>query len=416
MNKVPKIGLKKAFKFNPYSSEFRTNPYPIYHRLRFEEPVHKSFVGGDWVLTRYADVKAVLRSNRIRSHDQPELIKEKNQYLQNRGRNLNTLAQISNKILFYMNPPDHHRLRSLVVKAFSPLVVERMRPRIHKIVDDLLEQVQNKGNMDIIADIAGPLPVIVIGKMLGIPIEAQEQLHQWSNVLSRILDSLVSLEEYEILNRVIGEFQDYLRGLIIEREKNPQEDLISALIAAREQSDKLTLEELLAICILLFATGEETTVNTIGNGMLALLHHPDQMEQLKKEPTIIQSAVEEILRYDSPVQLTARVAIDNIEIGNQTIQAGEKLILCLGAANRDPYQFPNPDQFNIHRYQDNHVAFGDGIHYCLGAALARVQAQIAINTLLQQFPDLQLASDKLEWRKNIALRGLKSLPVTFTYK
>ncbi|BAZ51605.1 cytochrome P450 like protein [Nostoc sp. NIES-4103] len=411
-----KIASKKAFIFNPYSFEFRTNPYPIYHRLRLEEPVHKSFVGGDWVLTRYADIKAVLRSNRIRSHDQPELLKEKNQYLQNQGRNLNNLAQISNKILFYMNPPDHHRLRSLVVKAFSPLVVERMRPHIQKIVDELLEQVKNQGHMDIIADIAGPLPVIVIGKMLGIPIEAQQQLHQWSHVLSRILDSLVSLEEYEILNQVIAEFQDYLRGLIIEREKQPQEDLISALIAAREESDKLSQEELLAICILLFATGEETTVNTIGNGMLALLHHPEQMQQLKREPTMIQSAVEEILRYDSPVQLTARVAIDNLEIGNQTIPAGEKLILCLGAANRDPEQFPNPDEFNIKRYQDSHLAFGDGIHYCLGAALARVQAQIAINTLLQEFSDLQLASDNLEWRKNIALRGLKTLPITFTCK
>ncbi|GAB1542960.1 cytochrome P450 [Scytonema sp. NUACC21] len=413
-DKTKKLGSAKAFKFNPFDREFRANPYPTYHRLRSEEPVHRYFVGGDWVLTRYADVKAVLKSGRVRSHDKPESIKERNQYLKDKGKNLNTLAYTSNQLLFYMNPPDHTRLRGLVVKAFSLSVVERMRPRIQGLVDELLNKVRDRGSMDIIADLASPLPVTVIGRMLGIPNEAQDQLHQWSNVLSRILDSLVSLEEYEAMNKAMEEFQEYLRTLVAEREKNPQEDLISALIAAREQSDKLSQEELLSTCILLFATGEETTVNTIGNGMLALLRHPEEMEKLKREPTIIQSAVEEILRYDSPVQITNRIAIDNLEIGNQTIQAGEKIVLCLGAANRDPSQFPDPDRLNIHRSENNHLAFGDGIHYCLGAALARAQAQIAINTLIQQFPDLQLASDKLEWRKNVALRGLTALPVTFT--
>ena len=409
-----KLRSAKAFKFNPFDKEFHANPYPTYHRLRCEDPVHQFFVGGDWVLTRYADVKAVLRSGRVRAHDLPELIQQKKQYLQDKGKNLNALAYTSNKFLFYMNPPDHTRLRGLVVKAFSPTVVERMRPRIQEIVNDLLDQVRNKGTMDVIADLASPLPVTVIGKMLGIPKEAQDQLHQWSNVLSRFLDSLVSLEEYEVLNKAIEEFQEYLRDLVTKREKDPQEDLISALIAAREQGERLSQEELLATCILLFVTGEETTVNTIGNGILALLRHPEQMETLKREPTIIQNAVEEILRYDSPVQTTMRIAIDNIEIGNRTIQTGEKIILCLGSANRDPAQFPNPDQLNLNRCENNHLAFGDGIHYCLGAALARTQAQIAINTLVQQFPDLKLASDKLEWRKNMVLRGLKTLPVTFT--
>ncbi len=404
----------KAFKFNPFNKEFHANPYPTYHRLRSEEPVHQLFVGGDWVLTRYGDVKAVLRSGLVRSHDQSELIQQKNQYLQDKGKNLNALVHISNKFLFYINPPDHTRLRGLVVKAFSPTVVERMRPRIQEIVNDLLDQVRNKGTMDVIADLASPLPVTVIGKMLGIPNEAQNQLHQWSNVLSRILDSLVSVEEYEILNKAIEEFQEYLRDLVAKREKDPQEDLISALIAAREENERLSQDELLATCILLFMTGEETTVNTIGNGILALLQHPEQMKTLIREPTIIQIAVEELLRYDSPVQMTKRIVIDNLEIGNQTIQAGEKIILCLGSANRDPAQFANPDQLNFNRCENNHLAFGDNIHYCLGASLARTQAQIAINTLVQQLPDLKLASDKLEWRKNMVLRGLKTLPVTFT--
>ncbi|MEH2162867.1 MAG: cytochrome P450 [Nostoc sp.] len=409
-----KLSSAKTFKFNPFNREFRTNPYPTYHHLRSEEPLHRYFVDGDWVLTRYVDVKAVLKSGRVCSHDKPELIKEKNQYLQGKQRNLNSLASISNRLLFYMNPPDHTRLRGLVTKAFSLTVVEQMRPRIQGIVNELLGKVQNTGNIDIIADLASPLPVTVIGSMLGIPNEAQDQLHQWSNVLSRILDALVSLEEYEAMNQAINEFQEYLRTLVAEREKNPQPDLISGLIAAREQGDKLSEEELLSTCILLFATGEETTVNTIGNGMLALLRHPEEMEKLKKEPTLIQNAVEEILRYDSPVQLTNRIVLENIEIGNQTIKAGEKILLCLGAANRDPAQFPDPDRLNINRSENNHLAFGDGIHYCLGATLARAQAQIAINTLLQQFPNLQLASDNLEWRKNLALRGLTSLPVTFS--
>ncbi|MBE8970982.1 cytochrome P450, partial [Nostocales cyanobacterium LEGE 12452] len=321
----------------------------------------------------------------------------------------------TSRFLFYMDSPNHTRLRNLVMKVFSPVIVEQMRPRIQEIVNELLDKVRHKGSMDIIADFAIPLPVTVISRLLGIPQEDQDQLNQWSNVLARILDSLVSLEEFETMNEVTEAFKEYLRALIAKREKQPQTDLISALIAVREQSDRLSEEELLATCIMLFATGEESTVNTIGNGMLALLNHPDEIEQLKTEPTKIQSAVEEILRYDSPVQTTTRIATVNFEIGNQTIQAGEKLVLCLGAANRDPVQFPDPDRLNINRNPNPHVAFGDGIHYCLGAGLARIQAQIAINTLIQQLPNLKLASNQLEWRKNAVLRGLKALPVKFTY-
>jgi cytochrome P450 len=205
-----------------------------------------------------------------------------------------------------------------------------------------------------------------------------------------------------------------LHDLIAEREKKPKADVISALVTAREQGDKLSEDELLATCMLLFATGEETTVNTIGNGMLALLRHPDQMEKLKREPTIIQSAVEELLRYDSPVQITSRLALETIEIGGQIIRAGERVLLYLGAANRDPAQFSHPDQLDLTRRENYHLVFSDGIHYCLGAGLARVQGQIAIDTLIQQLPNLTLHTNNLEWRKNITLRGLKSLPVTFT--
>ncbi|MDZ7970620.1 MAG: cytochrome P450 [Nostoc sp. DedSLP03] len=413
-NQTKAIGLTKPFKFNLFDPNVRINPYPTYHCLRSESPVHQYFVGGDWLVSRYADVKEVLRSGYVRSQDKPKSIEERNKYLEDKGKNLNTLAHTTSQFLFYMNPPDHTRLRNLVMKVFSPIVVEQMRPRIQEIVNELLDKVRYKGNMDIIADFAIPLPVMVISRLLGIPQEDEDQLNEWSNVLARILDSLVSLEEFEAMNEVTEVFKEYLRALIAKREKQPQADLISALIAAKEQSDRLSEEELLATCIMLFATGEESTVNTIGNGMLALLNHPDQIEELKREPTLIQSAVEEILRYDSPVQTTTRIATVNFEIGNQTIQAGEKVVLCLGAANRDPAQFPDPDRFNINRNPNLHVAFGDGIHYCLGAGLARIQAQIAINTLIQQFPNLKLASDKLELRKNTVLRGFKALSVSFT--
>lgn len=415
-DKTEKLESAKPFKFNLFDPKLNANPYPTYHRLRSVDPVHQYFIGGNWIVTRYADVKAVLRSSCIRTDDRPKSIKERNQYLQDKGKNLNTLAFTTSRFLFYMDPPDHTRLRGLVGKAFSSIVVERMRPRIQKTVNELLDKVRHKGSMDIVTDLASPLSVNVISTLLGIPNEAQQQLHQWINVLSRILDPLVSLAEYEAMNKATEEFQEYLRVLIAERKKEPQEDFISILIAAKEQNDSLSQEEILAVCTLLFGAGEETTGNTIGNGMLALLNHPDQIEQLKREPTKIQSAVEEIIRYDSAIQMLTRIATDNLEIGNKTIKAGEKIVLCLGAANRDPAEFPNPDQLNINRDQNHHVAFADSIHYCLGAALARVETQIAINTLLQEFPGLKLASNKLEWRKSIVLRGLKALPVSFTSK
>ncbi|AUB36053.1 Cytochrome P450 [Nostoc flagelliforme CCNUN1] len=411
--KTQKSGAARAFKFNPFDSEFRADPYPTYHRIRFEEPVHRNFLGS-WVLTRYADVQAVLRDPRFRSDNLPQRLKNKNPYLKDQHKDLNALAGFSSKWLLYLEPPDHTRLRSLVGKAFSPSVVERMRPQIQEVVDELIGKVQQRGSMDIISELARPLPMRVISKMLGIPQEIQSQVYQWANDLSTIFDPLNSLESFAHMNQVILKFSESLSELIAQREKKPQQDLISSLIAARNEADKLSNNEILSLCMLLFATGEETTVNLIGNGMLALLRHPDQMEKLKREPTIIQSAVEELLRYDSPIQGISRIAIENVEIGGKKITAGEQVIVYLGAANRDPAEFSEPDQLELTRSDNRHLAFADGLHYCLGAALARVEGQIAINSLLQRLPDLKLHIDTLEWRKNISLRGLLALPVTFT--
>lgn len=410
--KTNKTGAAKAFKFNPFLPEFHADPYPTYHRLRSCEPIHRSFLGA-WVLTRYADVKAVLRDPRFCVDKLASRIKDKNSYLKQQ-RDLNALAQVTSKWLIFLEPPDHTRLRKLVSKAFTAGVVERLRPDIQDLVDELIDKVQDKGGMDIISDLASPLPVTVIAKMLGVPESDGSQLKQWSDDLSHILDPLLPLETYEHLNQVVLEFTEYFRGLFAERRNRPKEDLISALIAARDQGDKLSEDELLSTCMLLFLAGEETTVNTIGNSILSLLRHPDQMEKLKREPAIIQSAVEELLRYESPVQHAQRIATENVEIGGNTIEAGDKVVACLGAANRDPGQFPDPDRLDLTRRENCHLAFVDGIHSCLGAALARLNSQIAINTLVQRLPDIKLQKDTLEWRKNIALRGLKALPVTFT--
>lgn len=413
--KTNKLGGAKGVKFNPLLPEFCANPYPVYHHLRSEDPVHqtKSFMSNEWLLTRYDDVKLVLNDPRFYVDDLPERLKHKSFYLRQQG-DFNVLTQTISKWLFFLNPPDHTQLRGLVSKAFAPGEVECMRPYIQEIVDELIGKVQDAGVMDIISNLASPLPAIVTAKILGVPTEERTKLTQWAYELFRVFDQPMSLEGYEHLNRVALEFREYFHDLVVEREKKPKEDLISNLIAARDQGGKLSEEELLAFCAMLFSVGQETTENFIGNAMLALLHHPDQMEKLKREPTIIQTAVGELLRYDSPVQLIARVSIADVSIGDKMIRAGERVHLSLGAANRDPAQFPNPDQLDITRRDNRNLPFGSGIHYCLGAALARVQGQIAINTLVQRLPNLKIHTDTIEWRKNIVLRGVKALPVTFT--
>ncbi|BAZ24906.1 cytochrome P450 like protein [Kalymmatonema gypsitolerans NIES-4073] len=290
-------------------------------------------------------------------------------------------------------------------------MLESMRPQIQKIVDELLGKVQEAGSMDVIADLACPLPAMVTATILGVPTE--QQLTQWAHDLFYVFDQPISIKDYEYLNKVALEFREYFSSLIAEREKKPKEDLLSYLIAAKNQGGKLNHDELLAICAMLFSVGQETTENLIGNSVLALLHHPDQMQKLKAQPTIINSAIEELLRYDSPVQLISRLAIEDVEIGGETIRAGDRVDLCLGAANRDPAQFPDPDRLDLTR-QHYSLPFGAGIHYCLGATQARIQGQIAINAIVQRLCDLKLNTNKLEWRKNIVLRGLAALPVTFS--
>jgi len=391
--------------FNPMDPDFIADPYPMYHRLRAEDPVHHSPLGF-WILTRYEDVVASLRDPRLAKEAIASFVAAR-LGVPPLGIGLSMLDR---------DPPDHTRLRSLVSKAFTPRVVEVLRPHIQEIVDGLLDKVEDARSMDLIEDFAYPLPVIVICEMLGVPVEDQERFKGWGLAIARGLDGTLLPPDSEIIQRSAAAryaLTDYFRDLIAKRRAAPRADLMTALIAAEEAGDRLSENELLATCILLLVAGHETTVNLIGNGSLALLRHPDQLRRLRENPGLIGTAVEEFLRYDGPVQRTARIPSEDVTIGGQTIPKGDMVMPFIGAADRDPVQFPDPDRLDISRADNRHIAFGWGIHFCLGAPLARVEGQIAINTLARRLPKLELATDKPNYRQSLTLRGLTALPVAF---
>jgi cytochrome P450 len=393
--------------FNPLLPEFHADPYPFYKRLREEDPVHQSPMGF-WVLTRYEDCVTALRDQRFGREGFAELLSA----VYGDGTEPGTLP----RSMLFRDPPDHTRLRALVSKAFTPKVIEQMRGHIQEIVDRLLGAVQGKGEMDVIADLAYPLPVTVICEMLGVPLSDHESIKHWSADIARSLDAIGLPSDVEIVDRgriARREIGDYFRRLVPKRRANPQNDLLTGLIAAEEQGDKLSEGEVIAMCVLLFIAGHETTVNLIGNGLLALLRHPEQLALLRQNPTMVPAAVEELLRYDSPVQRTARVTNADVEIGGKQIAKGAMVVTAIGAANRDPAQFTDPDRLDITRKDVRHVSFGFGIHFCLGAPLARVEGQIALGTLLQRMPRLALGESTPAWRESSVLRGLKRLRVTF---
>jgi cytochrome P450 len=388
-------------QFNPMDPAFVADPYPTYHRLRAEDPVHHSPLGF-WVLTRYPDVMAMLRDPRLTKEPIAAFVAARfGMAVPPPGLGLSMLDR---------DPPDHTRLRGLVSKAFTPKALESLRPGIQQIVDDLLADVAGKGQMDLIEEFAYPLPVRVICEMLGVPVKDHERFKAWG------LDMIMLPPDSEVGQRSVAGrrgLAEYFRELIAERRAAPRDDMLSALIVAEEAGDKLNEEELLATCILLLVAGHETTVNLIGNGTLALLRHPDQLQKLRENPGLIVTAVEELLRFDGPVQRTARIPSEDITIGGRTIPKGEMVMPFLGAADRDPAQFPDPDRLDITRADNRHIAFGMGIHFCLGAPLARMEGQIAINTLLARLPKLALATDRPQFRQSLTLRGLQVLPVSF---
>jgi cytochrome P450 len=392
--------------FNPFLPEFHADPYPFYRRLRDVAPVYQTPMGF-WVLTRYDDCVAVLRDARFGREEFQQMLAAVYG-----GEESDRLP----RSMLFRDPPDHTRLRGLVSKAFTPRTIEQMRGHIQEIVDRLLDRALAQGGMDVIEDLAYPLPVTVICEMLGVPVDDHASIRGWSADIARSLDAIGLRVDDSIVERgrvARRALADYFRALVPERRARPRADLLSGLLAAEEQGDKLTEPEVIAMCLLLFIAGHETTVNLIGNGTLALLRHPDQLARLRREPGLVPNAVEELLRYDSPVQRTARIAIEDVEVAGQPIAKGTMVVTALGAANRDPAQFPDPDRLDVARKEPRHISFGYGIHFCLGAPLARVEGQLALGTLLRRAPGLALAEPSPEWRESSVLRGLKRLRVTF---
>jgi pimeloyl-[acyl-carrier protein] synthase len=394
------------FTFNPMAPEFVEDPYPTYRRLREEDPVHQSPLGF-WVLTRYEDVVSSLRDIRMVKEPIAAFVAARfGLPAPPTGMGLSMLDR---------DPPDHTRLRGLVSKAFTPRVIEQLRPHIQGIVNRLLDKVEGEPGMDLIEQFAYPLPVIVICEMLGVPVADHERFKGWGLDIARGLDAILLPPDSPVAERSMHArhaLAAYFRELIAERRAAPRDDMLSGLIAAEEAGDKLTEDELLATCILLLVAGHETTVNLIGNGTLALLRHPEQRKRLQEDPGLITTAVEELLRFDGPVQRTARIPSEDVTFGGKTIGKGEMVMPFIGAADRDPRQFPDPDRLDLGRTDNRHIAFGWGIHFCIGAPLARVEGQIAINTLLKRQPKLALAATP-QHRQSLTLRGLTTLPVAF---
>ncbi len=316
--------------------------------------------------------------------------------------------------MLFLDPPDHTRLRGLVNKAFTPRVVEGMRQQVHETVDELLDAVQERTEMDMIGDFAYPLPVVVIAQMMGVPREDQAQFTRWTSDLGSLIGGGALREDRAPLAlQGVMELMAYFRDIIADHRAHPRSDLLQGLIEAEDRGDVLSEEELLGNCMLLLAAGHGTTTHLIGNGVVALLRHPDQLAVLREHPEMSAAAVTEILRYDGTVQMTSRKARADVEIGGQRIAAGETILTVLGAANRDPAQFPEPDRLDFTRQENRHVAFGHGIHYCVGAPLAQIEGQVALATIVRRLPGLRLATDALQWEQSTTFRGLRSLPVEF---
>jgi pimeloyl-[acyl-carrier protein] synthase len=390
-----------------YGRIFSRNPYPLYRFLRRRFPVLRTPVGF-WIITRYADAYNILRDRRTSTFDLTAL----DTFPPDDG--LRSMQVLLRPALQFRFPPDHTRLRRVMGKVFSPANLEAMRPRVQKIADRLLDAVRERGAMDAVADLAFPLPVAVLADLMGVPERDFPLLRDWVRSLGGSIDPAASANDPGVSVRdTIASAKRYFAGLAAERRKNPGEDLLSLLVSGEDRGEVASEDEVVSNAIFTLVAGHETTMNMLANGTLALLRNPDCADRLRRDPALIDSTVDEVLRYDSPAQVTFRTAMEPIEIGGRTVPPGEHLVVIMGAANRDPARFPDPDRFDVTRPDNNHLAFAGGIHRCIGEPLAKLEGRITFETLLRRMPKLRLAGQDYQWRRTMVLRGLERLPVAF---
>jgi len=398
--------------WDPAGREFQQDPHPLWARLRAEAPIYpREMPDGrrTWMVTRHRDCVTVLRDPRCSAQKFPSHMLH--QLAADPAAPFSVIARTVLGMMLVKDDPDHGRLRGLVNKAFTPRVVSELRPRVQAIADELLDAAARRGELDVIADLGMPLPIIVIAELLGVPLENRAELKRWSDKLVTFLDGTIRDKGLADAAVACVEMRAYMDQVFAERRAAPRDDLISRLIAAREVEDRLSDDELFGTVVLILAAGHETTTNLIGNGLYTLLRHPAELARLRARPELIATAVEELLRFEGPVALTSRNPAEDIELDGVRIPKDDELSLALAAANRDPDVFPEPLRVDLARGENRHLSFGFGAHFCLGAALARLEGQIALGSAVARFPGMKLASDTVEWKPGIVLRGLTGLQI-----
>jgi len=400
-------------KYNLLTPQAMIDPYPVYTQLREESPVHWFDMFHSWFISRYDDVKTLLHDKRTQSSNAVNKIDDL--LTDDMKQQIGTIRDFLGLWMIFMDPPDHTRLRRLTNPAFLPKIINHLRPNMTQMVDTLIDDLMDKGTMDFIADIAYPLPILVIADILGIPDIDRPLMKEWSQKMSTFFadQTLGPSDQIGVMHQTIQEMQDYMRTIISEQRKNPKDNVLGVMIQAEAKGDKLTEDELISTSIFFLFAGHDTTRNLIGNGLFSLLSNPEQYQHLQNDLTLIPSAVEEMLRYESAASMLLRDVTVDFELHGNTIQAGQKLFLIIGAANRDPRIFTNPDQFDITRNPNRHLAFGRGIHACIGMPLARAEIQILFEQVISRIHNMQLLSETPDWQPSFLQRGLTTLPVSF---
>ena len=413
---IRNTSASQAQLFNPRDPAFIADPYPTYTRMRDEDPVHRSFMGA-WVVTRYEHVKLVQRELRFHAPDIPSNLRRKNAFLKARdptgGLNLDSLEQNLKYWFALLEDPDHARLRGLVARTFHKRSADSMRMAIEECASGLIESVRHRGEMDLIGDFAAELPTRVIARILGIEDAHLPQVFEWVQSMVNVLDPLQSMEAMLKIESSSRGFMAFMHELVRARRARPQADLVTELVEAGDERGALNDDEVVSTCIQLFLTGEQTMIGLISNGMLALLRHPEELARLRREPQLLDTAIEELLRYDASMQMGSRHVAEDLELEGRALRKGDQVYFVQGSANRDPRKFENPDRLDLGRQYNPHMSLGEGRHFCVGATLARVEAGVAFQMLLERLPNLRLAAVPLKYDTRITLRRLLALPVQF---